>query len=78
MTFYFLQLALNAFWSWLFFGLHLPGIAFGELVILWAAILITIRLFWTIRPAAGILLIPYLVWVSFAAVLNGAIWRLNA
>lgn len=72
------QLVLNALWSWLFFGLERPGLAFAEILVLWLAILATVVLFWRLRPVAGALLIPYLAWVSFAAVLNGAIWRLNA
>jgi tryptophan-rich sensory protein len=71
------QLLLNAAWSWLFFGLHRPGLAFAEIVVLWAAILATILLFRKIRPLAGALLVPYLLWVSFAAVLNLRLWQLN-
>jgi tryptophan-rich sensory protein len=73
-----LQLVLNGAWSWLFFGLHLPGLAFAEIVALWMAILLTVVLFWRVRPLAGALLLPYLAWVAFAAVLNLALWRLNA
>ena len=71
------QLVLNAAWSWLFFGLHRPGSAFAEIVAMWAAILITLVLFWRVRPLAGILFLPYLLWVSFAGVLNFSIWQLN-
>lgn len=71
------QLALNVGWSWIFFGLHQPGWAFVEIVILWAAIAVTLRLFFQRSKLAGWLLVPYLAWVSFAAVLNFAIWRLN-
>jgi tryptophan-rich sensory protein len=73
-----LQLVLNSVWPWLFFGLHLPGWAFAEILVLWAAIAATIVLFRDASPAAAWLLVPYLAWVSFAALLNGAIWRLNA
>jgi len=73
-----LQLALNAAWSWVFFGLHRPGLAFAEIIILWLVILATIVAFWDRRPLAGALLLPYIAWVSFAAGLNYAIWRLNA
>lgn len=73
-----LQLALNGAWSWLFFGLHLPGVAFVEIVVLWIAILATTVLFWRLRPLAGALLVPYLAWVGYAAALNFALWRLNA
>ena len=74
---YALQLLLNGAWSWLFFGLHRPGVAFAEIVALWVAILLTVVLFWRLRPFAGALLLPYLAWVGFAAALNLAIWRLN-
>ena len=77
LAFFGIQLVLNAAWSWLFFGLHRPGAAFLEIVVLWAAILITLVLFWRVRPLAGILFLPYLLWVSFAAVLNFLLWRLN-
>jgi translocator protein len=72
------QLAFNAAWSVLFFGLRSPGLAFAWIVILWSLIVATLVLFWRLRPLAGVLLVPYLAWVSFAAVLNLAIWRLNA
>jgi tryptophan-rich sensory protein len=54
------------------------GAAFAEIVLLWGAILATLIAFWRVTPAAGGLMIPYLLWVTFAAVLNFAIWRLNA
>lgn len=72
-----LQLILNAAWSWLFFGLRQPGWALAEIVLLWAAILATTVAFFRISAPAGLLFVPYLLWVTFAAVLNGAIWRLN-
>ncbi|MFO1044520.1 MAG: TspO/MBR family protein [Planctomycetaceae bacterium] len=71
------QLALSVAWSWIFFGLHQPGWAFVEIVFLWAAIAVTMRAFFLRSQFAGWLLVPYLAWVSFAAVLNFAIWRLN-
>jgi benzodiazapine receptor len=71
------QLALNVGWSVVFFGLHRPGWAFVEIVVLWAAILATLLLFRPISPRAALLLAPYLLWVSFASVLNLAVWRLN-
>jgi benzodiazapine receptor len=71
------QLALNALWSWLFFGLHRPGAALADIGALWLAILLTHLAFEHVRPLAGWLLIPYLAWVSFAAALNAALWRLN-
>jgi tryptophan-rich sensory protein len=72
-----MQLVLNGLWSYLFFGLNRPGMAFLEIIIMWGAILVTIVMFWKIRPLAGILLMPYLLWVSFASVLNHQLWRLN-
>lgn len=72
------QLVLNVGWSAVFFGLQLPGLAFIEILVLWVAIAATLVTSWKVSRAAGILLAPYLLWVSFAAVLNFAIWRLNA
>lgn len=74
---YLVQLFLNALWSPLFFGLRLPGLAFAEIVLLWLAILGTVAIFWKVHRAAGVLLIPYFAWVTFAAVLNFELWRLN-
>jgi len=71
------QLVLNALWTPLFFGLRLPGVAFVEIVLLWLAILATLVAFRPVSRAAAWLLVPYLAWVSFAAVLNGTLWRLN-
>lgn len=71
------QMVLNALWSYLFFGVRQPGLAFGEIVLLWLAIAATIWLFWRRDRIAALLLTPYLAWVSFAAVLNFTIWRLN-
>jgi tryptophan-rich sensory protein len=72
-----LQLVLNGIWSILFFGLRAPGWAFVEIVVLWVAIFLTLIYFWRVTAPAGILLAPYLAWVSFATVLNGSIWFLN-
>jgi translocator protein len=71
------QLALNVGWSLVFFGLHRPDWALVEIVALWGAILATLLLFRPISPLAAFLLAPYLLWVSFASVLNFAVWRLN-
>jgi len=71
------QLAFNAAWSWLFFGLRNPGLGLIDIVLLWAAIVATTIVFWRRSLAAGLLFVPYLAWVTFAAVLNFAIWRLN-
>lgn len=72
------QLGLNALWSPLFFGLHWPGVAFAEILLLWVAIAWTITVFVRVHRPAAWLLLPYLAWVSFAAVLNCTLWRLNA
>lgn len=73
-----IQLILNALWSFLFFGMCNPFLAFIEILLLWLMILETIKLFKPIDPLASKLLIPYLLWVSFATLLNGAIWWLNS
>jgi len=72
------QLILNILWSFLFFTLRAPLAGFIEIVILWFAILLTILCFYKISQLAAILLIPYILWVSFASVLNFFLWRLNA
>ena len=71
------QLAVNALWSWLFFGWHLGGLAFVDIGLLWLLIVATLIAFWRIRSLAGVLLIPYLLWVSFALALNYSVWQLN-
>jgi len=71
------QLALNAAWTPLFFGLHWLGVAFTEIILLWLAIAWTIAAFWRMHRAAAWLLAPYLAWVGFAASLNFTLWRLN-
>jgi tryptophan-rich sensory protein len=78
MRLFLLQLLLNVMWSALFFRLRSPGPAFAEIVMLWVAILATAIEFWRAVPAAGWLLLPYWIWVSYAAALNFSIWRLNA
>ena len=77
LTLFLMQLAINASWSWLFFGWQLGALAFVDVLFLWALILATLISFWQIRPLAGVLLTPYLLWVSFASVLNYRIWQLN-
>lgn len=71
------QLALNAAWSPVFFGLHRIGWALLVIVLLWVAIAGTMHRFFRISLPAGWLLVPYLLWVSFATVLNASIWSLN-
>jgi translocator protein len=77
MTLFGIQLIFNAAWSWLFFGLHSPGAAFVDIILLWLAIVATMVVFWRRSMPAGVLFVPYLLWVAFAAALNCAIWRLN-
>ncbi len=72
-----LRLVLNALWTPLFFRMHWVGTALVEIVVLWAVLWVTVRQFWRVRRAAGMLLLPYLGWVGFAIALNGAIWYLN-
>ncbi|HEY9283665.1 MAG TPA: TspO/MBR family protein [Pyrinomonadaceae bacterium] len=74
---FFAQLALNALWSVIFFGLRSPGAALAEIVLLWATIFATMAAFWQVSHAAGWLFVPYLWWVTFAMFLNHAIWRAN-
>jgi benzodiazapine receptor len=71
------QLTLNVGWSWLFFSLHAPLAAMIEIVVLWIAIAATIASFWRYSRTAAILLIPYLVWVTYATTLNFGFWQLN-
>ncbi|MFN0191743.1 MAG: TspO/MBR family protein [Aestuariivirga sp.] len=74
---FFVQLALNLMWSALFFGARSPGLALMEIAVLWLAVAATLYAFISLSRPAGLLLIPYLAWVSFATVLNFSIWRLN-
>jgi tryptophan-rich sensory protein len=76
-TWFYMQLILNALWSWIFFGAQLIATGLAEILLLWIAILFTIFLFWNRNRIAGMLLIPYLLWVSYASALNFAIWQLN-
>ncbi len=77
LIFFAIQLVLNALWSYLFFGLKNPMLAGIEIILLWLMIFETYTKFVKINKVAGYLLIPYLLWVSFAMVLNGSIWWLN-
>jgi len=72
-----LQLPFNAFWSWLFFAWHRGGLALADVLVLWILVLATLVSFWRVRPLAGALLIPYLLWVGFASALNYSVWQLN-
>ncbi len=77
LTVFAVQLVLNALWTPLFFGAGLFGVAFGEIVLLWLAIVATVVLFARHSRPAALLLVPYLAWVTFASALNLAIWVLN-
>jgi benzodiazapine receptor len=72
-----LQLVLNSLWSVFFFGLRSPLAGLMDIVALWLAIIANIVLFFRVSTPAGVLLLPYIGWVTFAAVLNAAIFRLN-
>jgi translocator protein len=73
-----IQLILNAIWSPLFFGMHSPLLGLLDIVALWLVIAVTIILFWQVNHPAALLLVPYILWVSFAAILNLRIWQLNS
>ena len=72
-----IQLTVNALWSWLFFAWHQGALAFVDIVLLWLLIVACLIGFWRVRALAGVLLLPYFCWVSFALVLNFAVWQLN-
>ena len=71
------QLVLNGIWTPIFFGLHMMGLALAEIILLWLVILATIISFWRISKPAAYLLMPYILWVSFAIALNASLWYLN-
>lgn len=71
------QLALNALWTPIFFGRRAFGLALADLFALWNLLLATLVQFYRVRPLAGLLLVPYLLWVTFAATLNAGVWWLN-
>jgi len=73
-----LQLVVNVLWSWAFFGLQSPLAGIVVIVVLWLLILQCILRFWPISRNAALLLVPYILWVSFAAFLNYTIWRQNS
>ena len=75
--FFLLQLVFNALWSWLFFAWRLGGWAFADILALLVSLAITLVLFWRVKRTAGVLLIPYLLWVTFAAALNYVLWQMN-
>jgi len=71
------QLFLNALWSPLFFGFHRPGVALADLLLLWPILALTMLVFFRSSKAAGYLLLPYLLWTTFATALNAAIFIMN-
>lgn len=73
-----IQFALNILWSFLFFGLRSPLLGFADIILLWIMIAATLMAFFRVQKSAAYLLIPYLAWVSLAAILNGAIYFMNA
>lgn len=77
LTYFYIQLILNLLWSFIFFTLHNPLFAFIEIIILWIFILLTIIGFYRISKPASLLLWPYLLWVTFASILNFSIYILN-
>ena len=78
MVLFFAQLGFNLLWSLVFFGLRSPGWALVEVVFLWSSVALTMLAFFGRQSTAGWLFVPYLAWVSFAAILNAAIWWLNS
>lgn len=77
MVLFFSQLALNFAWSFLFFGARSPWLGVVDIAFLWVAVLLTMVVFFSKSRIAGWLFVPYLMWVSFAAALNVAVWQLN-
>jgi tryptophan-rich sensory protein len=71
------QLLLNAAWSMLFFGFHLSGLALFDIVLLLALLIAPTASFFQVRTLAGVLFLPYVAWVGFAAYLNAGLWYLN-
>jgi benzodiazapine receptor len=78
LTFFFVQLILNTLWSLAFFGLRSPLLGLADIVLLWIAIFLTIQKFSRISRRAALLLVPYILWVSFAVLLNFSLWSLNS
>jgi tryptophan-rich sensory protein len=74
---YVAQLVANAAWTWLFFALRRGAWALGEVLVLLALVALTTAAFWRVRPLAGVLLLPYLAWVTFATALTWSVWRRN-
>ncbi len=77
LTLFLIQLFFNALWSWLFFAWKLGFWSFIDIVVLLSLVLATLISFWRVKPLAGALLLPYLLWISFASMLNYSTWQLN-
>lgn len=77
MAFWSMQIAFNALWTPVFFGLKKIRTAMGIIVVLWAAVFCTMVALWTVDTVAGLLFVPYLIWVTIASALNASVWRLN-
>jgi len=77
LSLFLVQLTLNALWSWIFFVWQRGALAFADTVLLWVLIAATLVFFWRVRPLAGALLIPYLLWVGYASALTYSLWQLN-
>jgi tryptophan-rich sensory protein len=74
---FFIQLAFNFAWSFIFFEFRLTGVAFFEIILVWISVLAMIITFYPVNKKAALLQIPYILWVTFASALNGAVWYLN-
>jgi benzodiazapine receptor len=77
LIFFLAQLVFNTLWSWLFFGWYRGALAFADILLLLVLIVATLISFWRINSLAGVLLIPYILWVIFASALNYSVWQLN-
>jgi tryptophan-rich sensory protein len=77
LTLYVVQLVANAAWTWIFFALRRGAWAFAEVLLLLTLVALTLAAFWHVRPLAGVLLVPYLGWVTFATALTWSVWRRN-
>lgn len=77
LTLYIVQLVLNGLWTWLFFVMRSGSLAFIEIIILWILILATLIAFWRKNKLAGLMLVPYLIWVAYASALTFSLWQRN-
>ncbi len=77
MALYIVQLELNALWTWVFFRWRMGSVAFAEILLLWALVVLTVVAFWQAQRLAGVLMLPYLAWVTFATALTYDVWQRN-